>query len=125
MGCAPFRRGVALSDRGDYRDLARQCLRQAEVTQAPGTRTFLVMMAEAWMKLAERCDQLQSVTIKIGERATLHSKRMQYAALPTRRSFVLLSIHGDRSESSRSLALAAVRFAAKSGGYAARGPWSM
>ena len=63
-----------MSDRGDYRDLARQCLRQAEVTQAPGTRTFLVMMAEAWMKLA---DAAISFTIKIGERATLHSERMQ------------------------------------------------
>ena len=66
-----------MSDRGDYRELARQCLRQADATEAPETKAFLLMMAQAWIKLALRTDRLQPTTVQIGERATIHSERPQ------------------------------------------------
>jgi hypothetical protein len=53
VGCQSGKGGV-MSDRADYRELAAQCLRQAAVTRAPETRAILLMMAEAWMKLADR-----------------------------------------------------------------------
>ena len=70
-------RGFVMSDRGDYRELASQCLRQAEATSSPETKAFLLMMAQAWMKLADRCDQRQPMAIQIGEHALLHCERMQ------------------------------------------------
>ena len=66
-----------MSDRGDYHELAAQCVREAATTSAPETRAFLLMMAQAWMKLAARRDQVQPVTIHFGSRATLHSERRQ------------------------------------------------
>jgi hypothetical protein len=56
-----------MADRGDYHELAAQCLREAEATAAPETRAFLLMMAQAWMKLADRHDQLQLLAIKTAE----------------------------------------------------------
>ena len=46
-----------MSDRGDYRELARQCVREAEATEAPETKAFLLMMAQAWMKLADKAEK--------------------------------------------------------------------
>jgi hypothetical protein len=66
-----------MADRADYRELARQSIRLAEATEAPDTKAFLLMMAQAWSKLADRTDLLQPTTIKIGERATIHSERPQ------------------------------------------------
>jgi hypothetical protein len=67
-----------MSDRGDYRELARQCLRQADATEAPETKAFLLMMAQAWMKLADRQGSGPApATIQFGERATLHRKGLQ------------------------------------------------
>ena len=66
-----------MSDRADYRELARQCLRQAQVTEAPETKAFLLMMALAWMKLADRRDHIQPLTLEIGEHAKIHSERTQ------------------------------------------------
>jgi hypothetical protein len=51
-----------MADRGDYHELAAQCVREAEATSGPETRAFLLMMAQAWMKLAARHDQMQSLT---------------------------------------------------------------
>jgi hypothetical protein len=66
-----------MADRGDYQELAAQCVREAETTSAPETRAFLLMLAQAWMKLAARCDQSQPRTLEIGERAKLHIKGPQ------------------------------------------------
>jgi hypothetical protein len=61
-----------MADRGNYQELAAQCVREAEASSAPETRAFLLMIAQAWMKLAERRDQIQPRTVEIGERAKLH-----------------------------------------------------
>jgi hypothetical protein len=56
-----------MADRGDYHELAAQCLREAAATAAPETRAFLLMMAQAWMKLADRHDQLQVLAARTAE----------------------------------------------------------
>jgi hypothetical protein len=53
-----------MSDRGDYTELAAQCVRQARETAAPEIRAFLLMMAQAWMKLAERHEQMNALAAK-------------------------------------------------------------
>ena len=54
-----------MADRADYEELAAQCIRQAQQTAAPETRAFLLMMAQAWLKLAEKVEQAQSIVSKI------------------------------------------------------------
>jgi len=56
-----------MSDRGDYTELAAQCVRQARETSAPEIRAFLLMMAQAWMKLAERHERMNALATKTGE----------------------------------------------------------
>ena len=53
-----------MSDRGDYRELAAQCVRQARETAAPEIRAFLLMMAQAWMKLAERHEHMNALATR-------------------------------------------------------------
>jgi hypothetical protein len=53
-----------MSDRGDYTELAAQCVRQARETSAPEIRAFLLMMAQAWMKLAERHEQMNALATR-------------------------------------------------------------
>jgi hypothetical protein len=58
-----------MADRGDYEEYAAQCIRQARETEAPEARAFLLMMAQAWMKLAQRHDQLQLLATKTARQA--------------------------------------------------------
>jgi hypothetical protein len=54
-----------MSDRGDYDELAAQCVRQAQQTAAPEIRAFLLMMAQAWLRLGEKVEQTRSIVSKI------------------------------------------------------------
>jgi hypothetical protein len=58
-----------MSDRGDYTELAAQCVRQARETSAPEIRAFLLMMAQAWMKLAERHEQMNALATRTSKQA--------------------------------------------------------
>jgi hypothetical protein len=54
-----------MADRGDYDQLAAHCIRQAQLTEAPEMRAFLLMMAQAWLKLGARAEQSRSHLPKI------------------------------------------------------------
>ena len=51
-----------------YQELAAQCIRRAKETKAPEIKAFLLMMAEAWIKLAARDEQMRSFATKAIER---------------------------------------------------------
>jgi hypothetical protein len=55
----------SMADRADYEELAAQCIRQAQQTAAPETRAFLLMLAQAWLKLGEKAEQARSIASKI------------------------------------------------------------
>jgi hypothetical protein len=55
----------SMADRGDYEELANQCIRQAQETAAPEMRAFLLMMAQAWLRLGRSAEQAQSLVNKI------------------------------------------------------------
>jgi hypothetical protein len=65
----------SMSDRGDYEELAAQCIRQAQETAAPEMRAFLLMMAQAWMKLADRHEQLKSLAAKTSEQTGIDDEQ--------------------------------------------------
>jgi hypothetical protein len=54
-----------------YHKLAAQCIRQAKETKAPETKAFLLMMAEAWIKLAARYELVGSLATNAIEPITL------------------------------------------------------
>jgi hypothetical protein len=54
-----------MADRGDYEAYAAQCIRQAQETQAPETRAFLLMLAQAWLRLSERVQQLETAARRV------------------------------------------------------------
>ena len=45
---------VEMERRDQYRHYARECLEQAKTTQNPQTKTVLVGMAQAWIRLADQ-----------------------------------------------------------------------
>ena len=45
-----------MADRGNYEELAEQCVREARVTEAPEQRALLLMLAQAWRRLAQRSE---------------------------------------------------------------------
>jgi hypothetical protein len=47
-----------------YQELAAQCILRAKETKAPETKASLLMMAEAWIKLAARHEQMRSLSTK-------------------------------------------------------------
>jgi hypothetical protein len=51
-----------------YQELAAQCILRAKEIKAPETKAFLLMMAEAWIKLAARHEQMRSPATKAIER---------------------------------------------------------
>ena len=59
-----------MADRADYDEFAAQCIRQAQQTAAPETRAFLLMMAQAWLKLAEKAEQARAIASKIDSEHT-------------------------------------------------------
>jgi hypothetical protein len=50
-----------MADRGNYEELAEQCVREARVTEAPEQRALLLMMAQAWRRLAQRSHELRTL----------------------------------------------------------------
>jgi hypothetical protein len=50
-----------MADRGNYEELAEQCIREARVTEAPEQRALLLMLAQAWRRLAQRSHELQTL----------------------------------------------------------------
>jgi hypothetical protein len=55
-----------MSDRSDYEELADQCWREAKEREAPEQRAFLLMMAQAWQRLADRSRELRVLFGKDG-----------------------------------------------------------
>jgi hypothetical protein len=51
-----------------YQELAAQCILRAKETEAPETKAFLLMMAETWIKLAARHEEMRSLGTKAIER---------------------------------------------------------
>jgi hypothetical protein len=49
-----------MANRGDYDELVAHCIRQAQLTEAPEKRAFLLMMAQAWLKLGARAEESRS-----------------------------------------------------------------
>jgi hypothetical protein len=47
-----------LSDPAQYRQSAAECLRAMHATSNARSKAVLLMMAEAWAKLADRAEQL-------------------------------------------------------------------
>jgi hypothetical protein len=50
-----------MADRGDYDELAEQCIREAQHRDAPEQRALLLMMAQAWMRFAQRSEHLRAM----------------------------------------------------------------
>jgi hypothetical protein len=50
-----------MADRGNYEELAEQCLREARERAAPEQRAVLLMLAQAWWRLAQRSNQLRTL----------------------------------------------------------------
>jgi hypothetical protein len=48
-----------LTERPDYQAHAGWCMCQAEQTDAPEERGLLLMMAQAWVRLADQSDQIR------------------------------------------------------------------
>jgi hypothetical protein len=53
-----------MADRADYEELAEQCVREAQMREAPEQRAVLLMMAQAWRRLAQRSEQLRTLFTK-------------------------------------------------------------
>jgi hypothetical protein len=49
-----------LTDTSDYQESAGWCVCEAERTDAPEERALLLMMARAWMQLADQTDQIHA-----------------------------------------------------------------
>jgi hypothetical protein len=59
----------------EYEEYAAQCVRQAQASSAPEIRAFLLMMAQAWLRLAENAKQARSLAGKIeDEQRVAHLK---------------------------------------------------
>jgi hypothetical protein len=58
-----------------YHELAAQCIRQAKETKAPEIKAFLLMMAETWIKLAARDEQMRSLATRAIERIRLEREQ--------------------------------------------------
>ncbi len=50
-----------MADRANYEELAEQCVREAQAREAPEQRALLLMMAQAWRRLAQRSEQLRTL----------------------------------------------------------------
>ena len=50
-----------MADRGNYEELAEQCLREARQREAPEQRAVLLMLAQAWWRLSQRSKQLRTL----------------------------------------------------------------
>jgi hypothetical protein len=50
-----------LTDRSDYQEYAGWCICEAEQTAAPEERALLLMMARAWVRLADQSDQIRAL----------------------------------------------------------------
>jgi hypothetical protein len=50
-----------MADRGNYEELAEQCVREARMTEAPEQRALLLMLAQAWRRLAQRSNELRTL----------------------------------------------------------------
>jgi hypothetical protein len=48
-----------LTDRSDYQEYAGWCICEAEQTTAPELRALFLMIAQAWMRLADQYDQVR------------------------------------------------------------------
>jgi hypothetical protein len=54
-------RTLSRADRGNYEEYAGQCIRQARETQIPEQKALLLMMAQAWNRLAEQTERIGDV----------------------------------------------------------------
>jgi hypothetical protein len=53
-----------MADRTNYDEYAAQCLRQAKATTVPEQKALLLMMAQAWHRLAEQSERIRSLLYK-------------------------------------------------------------
>jgi hypothetical protein len=47
-----------MADRGNYEEYAAQCIRQAAESKIPEQKALLLMMAQAWTRMAEQTDRM-------------------------------------------------------------------
>ena len=50
-----------MADRRDYDEYADQCIRQARETNVPEQKALLLMMAQAWRRMAEQTERMRDV----------------------------------------------------------------
>jgi hypothetical protein len=50
-----------MADKGNYEELAEQCVREAWQREAPEQRALLLMLAQAWWRLAQRSKELRTL----------------------------------------------------------------
>jgi len=50
-----------MADRRDYDEYADQCIRQARETNVPEQKALLLMMAQAWRRMAAQSDRMRDV----------------------------------------------------------------
>jgi hypothetical protein len=50
-----------MADRGNYEEYAAQCIRQARETKFPEQKALLLMMAQAWKRMAEQTERMRDV----------------------------------------------------------------
>jgi hypothetical protein len=51
----------SMADRGNYEEYAAQCIRQARDTKVPEQKALLLMMAQAWRRMAEQTERVRRV----------------------------------------------------------------
>ena len=50
-----------MADRGDYQEYAAQCVRQAQDTDVPEQKALLLMMAQAWARMARQAERIRAL----------------------------------------------------------------
>jgi hypothetical protein len=50
-----------MADRANYEEYAEQCVRQAEEAKAPEQKALLLLMAQAWGRLANQSERIRSL----------------------------------------------------------------
>jgi hypothetical protein len=50
-----------MADRGNYAEYAAQCVREAQGRDAPEQKALLLMMAQAWTRMAKQAERIRAV----------------------------------------------------------------